>query len=85
MGLLDKLFGNKVTIVTATTLRSYMEFEQEFLFHKNESEKTIRDFLWQEKHYSIKKIERKRTKNLISPVKTKYRVLTKEKCIQMFD
>lgn len=83
--ILTYFFGNKIKIVTARTLRSFMEFEQEFVFHKNMCDSEISNFLWKSKDYSVQKIKRLRTKTIVSPSENQYRALTKEKCIQMFD
>ncbi len=83
--LLTYFFGNKVKIVTARNLRSYMEFEQQFLFDGFEDDETIRNFLWKQKGYSIKAIKKLRSKKILSPQKNKWREFTKEKCVNFYD
>ncbi len=83
--ILDYFFGNKIKIVTGTTLRSYMKFEQQFLFHKDTPNETIREFLWKQKYYSIENIKNIRSKKIISPEYNHWREFTKEKCIKFYD
>ncbi len=85
MNILDYAFGNKIKIVTATSLRSFMEFEQKFVFHKELPYTTIRKYLWEQKHYSIEDIKITRSKEIISPKINCGRELTKEKRIRFFD
>jgi len=83
--LLTYFLGNKIKIVTAINLRSYMEFKQQFLFDGFEDDETIRNFLWKQKDYSIEKIKKMRSKKISSPQKNKWREFTKEKCVKFYD
>lgn len=85
MKILTYFFGNKVKIVTARNLRSYMEFEQQFLFNGFEDDETIRKFLWNHKDYSIKEIKKLRSKKISSPPKNNWREFTNEKVVKFYD
>jgi len=83
--ILTYLFGNKIKIVTATNLRSYMEFEQKFLFNGSQDEGVIKDFLWNQKRYSIEKIKTFRSKKIDAPKKECWLEYSKEKVIRWYD
>lgn len=86
--LLDKLFGNKITLVTAQRLGSWVIYEAEIVFNKKQKIKNIKECLRQKGYYTQYPheltIKRKRTKSITSPQLGYHRVL-KERIARHLD
>ena len=83
--ILTKIFGNRVILVTAQRLHCYMRLEQQFVFDKKTSNKTISNVLANNYYYRVEKINKFRTKIITSPAPNHYRKHGKEKVVEWFE
>lgn len=90
--LLNRWFGKKVKIVTATCLYGFAEHEQQFIFPASTTKEQIENTLWNRKYgrmdrFSVKYTISMRSKDekYACPPEGKYRPITDTKITKWYD
>lgn len=84
MNLIDRCFGNKVKIVTATKLENYIKYQRDFLFNNEESDVAICNVLKSIGFYVDKTIT-ERNKDITAPKLGYYKFYFGERIIKIYD
>jgi len=86
MKVLDKIFGNKVVLITGEGLWGFASHEAKWLFNPSASKEDI-NMVVKTMNKSFRVTERKemRTKKHVCPENGKYRVIQDSKVIRWYD